>query len=75
MILSVDAAYAGTFQCLDECKYLFKGQEYIDVYLVNYAKQGGIGMAGAVMFVKDKASFMKDGCCIQNAFDPDQKIV
>lgn len=41
------------------------------MYLVNYAKQGGIGMAGAVMFVKDKASFMKDGYCIQNDFDPD----
>jgi glutamate/tyrosine decarboxylase-like PLP-dependent enzyme len=59
IILSVDAAYAGIYQILPEKAYLFKHQELIDVYMVNMAKSGLIGLVGAVLFVKDKKSFIR----------------
>lgn len=38
ILLSVDASYAGPFQILEEKKYLFKGLENVDVYMLNFGK-------------------------------------
>jgi len=54
LFLSVDGAYAGLYMMLPEKRHLFKYIENADLYLINFAKSGLIGLNGAFLFVKDK---------------------